>query len=146
MNRHAAIELAWADGDYTFRLGLTEIEELEDKCNLGIFQIFQSVGEGRTFRLKHVSETIRLGLIGGETSPPEALRLARKYVDERPIEENRDVAFSIVMAALGRVYGDELIKQAEGGTDDAGKSRDSTSPASTEAEVSSDSHPMKSEK
>ena len=123
MSRHAAIELDWADGNYTFRLGLKELEELEEKCDLGVFQIYQKLHPAgmRDFRSKHLSEVIRLGLLGGGMKPVECFTLVRRYLDERPIEENRDAAFAIVGAALARVHGGELERRAEAGEADEGK-------------------------
>lgn len=137
MSRHAAVELDFADGTYTFRLGLREIDELEEKCDCGIYQIFLQCSEARTFRLKMISETLRIGLIGGGIDPAKALSLVRRYVDERPVEENRDVAFAVLAAGLARVNGEDLKKQAEGETDDAGKpeAEGSTSQPSTEAQA-----------
>src|SRR5690606_1517165 len=108
MSRHAAVELDWADGTYTFRLGLGEIEELERKRDLGIFQIAIRLSpESRTCRLSDISEVLRLGLVGGGMKPVEAMALVRRYIDERPIDENRDVAYAVVLAALERVHSSE---------------------------------------
>ena len=131
MSRHAAIELDWADGTYTFRLGLSEIEELERKRDLGIFQIATRLSPDiRQCRLSDISEVIRLGLIGSGCMPPvDALAKVRKYVDERPIDESRDVAYAIAMAALMRVHAKELEQSP--GEGEAAETSASTSPPST---------------
>ncbi|WP_343229054.1 gene transfer agent family protein [Rhizobium setariae] len=129
MSRHAAIELDWADGTYTFRLGLSEIEELERKRDLGIFQIVTRLSpEIRQCRLPDISEVIRLGLIGGGKSPTDALVLVRRYVDERPIDENRDTAYAIALAGLMRVHTSEVEKPS--GEPEAAKTDGSISPPS----------------
>lgn len=133
MNRHAAIELDWADGTYTFRLGLDEIEELERKRDLSIFEIAKRLSpEVRQARSTDVSETLRLGLIGGGTKPVDALAKVRKYVDERPLDENRDTAYAIVLAGLMRVHSNEMEKPS--GEAPAAKPSASTSPPSTETQ------------
>lgn len=107
MSRHAAVETDFGDGTYTFRLGLDEIEELERKRDLSIFTIMRRLRpEIREPRLADITETIRLGLIGGGMSPIDALALVRRYVDQRPIDENRDVALAIVIAGLARLHTD----------------------------------------
>lgn len=131
MSRHGAVELPWADGTYTFRLGLELIEELEDKRDLSIFTIAARLSpEVRAPRLSDISEVLRLGLIGGGTKPTDALALVRRYVDVRPIDESRDVAYSVTLAAIARVHPGDL------GGDDEGEAKavepsGSTSPPST---------------
>jgi hypothetical protein len=111
MNRHAAIEQDFGDGTYTFRLGLGEIEELERKCDLGIFRIVGRLApQAREAKLVEIMETLRLGLIGGGTMPVEALALVKRYVEERPLDENRDVAYAVGLAALMRLHSSELEK------------------------------------
>ena len=131
MSRHGAVDLDWADGTFTFRLGLGEIEELERKCDLGVFQIAARLSpEGRQARLGEIMETIRLGLIGGGLKPVDALSKVRRYVDERPIDENRDVAYAIILAGLMRVHSATIEDEASGEAKAAGPNG-STSPPST---------------
>ncbi len=130
MNRHAAVELDWGDGTYTFRLGLGELEELEEKRDLSIFTLAARLSpEVRAARLLDIRETLRLGLIGGGTKPTDALALVRRYVDERPLDENRDVAYSVALAAIARVHPGELGE--EPGEAEAAEQNGSTSPPST---------------
>lgn len=113
MSRHGAIELAWGDGTYTFRLGLGEIEEMERKRNLGIFQIVTRLSPDiRQCQLSDITEVIRLGLIGGGMLPVEALMKVQRYADERPIDENRDIAYAIALAGLMRLHSNEVEKSA----------------------------------
>lgn len=133
MSRHGAVEQDFGDGSYTFRLGLGEIEELERKRDLSIFQIVRRLSpEVREARLSDISEVLRLGLIGGGTTPVDALALVRRYVDERPLDENRDVAYAVGLAALMRVHSSEL--ETPPGEAEAAKTKGSTSPPSTETQ------------
>lgn len=129
MSRHAAIEQAFGDGEYTFRLGLSEIEELERKRECSIYLVVDRL-RTRTCWLQDIMETLRLGLIGGGMKPVDALHLVRRYVDERPMEENRDVAYAVGLAALLRVHSNELEQPP--GEAEAAEPSDSTSPQSTE--------------
>ena len=109
MSRHAAIEQDFGDGTYTFRLGLDEIEELERLRDTGIFQIVVRLSkDSRTARLSDISAVLRLGLIGGGMKPVDALVKVRKYVDERPLDENRDIAYAVGLAALMRLHAKDL--------------------------------------
>jgi hypothetical protein len=109
MSRHGAVELDFGDGTFTFRLGLEEIEELEEKRDASLFALARRLDPAmRDARLADIKEVIRLGLVGGGTAPTAALRLIRRYIDERPIDESRDVAFGVVLAGLARVHSAEL--------------------------------------
>lgn len=129
MSRHGAIEQPWADGTYTFRLGLDEIEELERKRDLSIFEIVERL-RVRRCRLQDISEVLRIGLIGGGTAPLNALALVKRYVDERPLDESRDIAYAIGLAALMRLHTGEV--ETPPGEAEAADSSVSTSPPSTE--------------
>lgn len=127
-SRHGAVELDFADGTYTFRLALDQIEELERKRDLSIYTIAQRLDPAlRTARLGDITEVIRLGLIGGGMAPVDALAKVRRYVDERPLDESRDVAYAVVLAALMRVHGDSVKSSGEA---EAARSNGSTSPPS----------------
>lgn len=110
MSRHAALEAPFADKVYTFRLGLDEIEELERRRDLGIFRIVDRLApERREATLGEIMDVIRLGLIGGGgLAAVDALALTRAYVDRRPIDENRDLAYTVALAAIMRLHGSEL--------------------------------------
>lgn len=109
MSRHAALEAPFADKIYTFRLGLDEIEELERRRDLGIFRIAERLApDRREATLGEILDVIRLGLMGGGLAPVDALALTRAYVDRRPLDENRDLAYTVALAALMRLHGSEL--------------------------------------
>jgi hypothetical protein len=130
MSRHGAIEQDFGDGTYTFRLGLDEIEELERKRDLSIFQIVMRLSpEQREARLSDLSEVLRLGLIGGGMKPVEAMALVRRYVDQRPLDESRDIAYAVGLAALMRLHSTEIEEPPAGEAEAAGPNA-STSPQS----------------
>lgn len=131
MSRHGAVELDWADGTYTFRLGLKEIEELEEKRDLSVFTLAGRLSPNvRAARLSDISETLRLGLIGGGMKPVDALAKVRRYVDERPLDESRDTAYGVVLAGLARVHPGDLGVEDEGEAP-AAEQNGSTSPLYT---------------
>lgn len=102
MERHAAVELDWADGTFTFRLGIAELEELERKLDKSVFTLAAELGS-RQCRSYEIRESIRIGLIGGGMSPTDALAKVRRYMDERPLDDNRDVAYAVVLASMMRL-------------------------------------------
>lgn len=108
MSRDAKTTLDWGDGTYTFRLGIGELEEHDEKIAegrpvgypSGPLAVLSRLWEG-TWKVPDVRETIRLGLIGGGVPGPQALKLVRRYVDEAPLLPNVGLAVLILSEALG---------------------------------------------
>ncbi|OHV84155.1 gene transfer agent family protein [Rhizobium sp. LCM 4573] len=99
MSRDAAITLTWADGDFKFRLGWGELEELQEKTDAGPYVVLQRLHAGN-WRMQDVSNVIRMGLIGGGVPPEEAIKKVRYYVEQRPPMENLPFAIAILSAGL----------------------------------------------
>jgi len=104
--------LPFADGEYRFRLGWGQLAELQEKCNAGPYIILNRLVtlEAMTY---DISETIRLGLIGGGQDPFTANTLVRRYVEERPISETIVIAQQIVAAAVVGAPEEEVEKKSE---------------------------------
>lgn len=119
MHRHGQVTLDWADGTYTFRLGLAELEELEERFDRSIFVIAQGLGINRTAPSSEILHVLRVGLIGGGMDPAEALRKVRRHVDERPLDESRDTALAVALQAIARVHSSELEKEPPPGEGEA---------------------------
>lgn len=101
MPRHGEVTLAFADGEHVFRLGIGELRELQTKTGVGPVKLFRRLAEG-DWLVDDLREIVRLGLIGGGSNPPEALRLVGTYVDDRPWTETVPVAAQVLQAALFR--------------------------------------------
>lgn len=87
----------FGDGEKTFALTNDLIEELQRKTDTGIGAIYTRVMTGQ-FQLSDIMETIRLGLIGGGTSPKEAQALVDAYARPTPIIEAFQLAADILEA------------------------------------------------
>ena len=99
MTASAKITLLWGDGDRAFRLAIGQLRELQDKCDAGPAEILGRLSNG-TWRVDDIRETLRLGLIGGGTTPTDALVLTARYVDNRPLMENVMPAQAVLLAAI----------------------------------------------
>lgn len=99
MSRDASLSLDWADGTYTFRLGIGELRELQEKTDCGPLALFRRIEAGN-WRVDDAATILRLGLIGGGMTPVEALRLTRVYVEARPLLENVLHAQAVLWCAL----------------------------------------------
>lgn len=92
MTEHRAF---FGDGEKTFALTNNEILELERKTGSGIGLIYQQFVSAQ-FRLPDTLEVIRLGLIGGGTSPLEAHELVQAYSKSTPVVQVFNLAFDIL--------------------------------------------------
>lgn len=142
MARSARITLDWADGQYDFRLGIGELEELEEKTRrrkddgeyhyLGPLKLFELLTKTNEWLVRDVREPIRLGLIGAGKKPIEAIRLVRRYVDDVPDwNTNCLLAANIVAAALSGWEDEPLGKSEETKATTETATADSPSPRST---------------
>lgn len=75
----------FGDGEKTFALTMSMIAELERKTGVGIGALYQRVALTLQFHVGDVVEIIRLGLIGGGTSPAEAHSLIDAYTPHQPL-------------------------------------------------------------
>lgn len=98
-NRNSSVTLPWADGDYTFRLAWGQLIELQEKTDCGPAYLLDKMWQNN-WQVQHISEIIRLGLIGGGKTPSEALKLVRNYVEARPPLENLSLAQAILAISL----------------------------------------------
>jgi hypothetical protein len=125
LSRSAEIQLTWADGDYRFRLAWKELILLQEACDAGPWFILAQIRATsldlapKDMRIEFVSHVLRLGLIGGGSDPSVALKLVRRYVEERPLNENLVYAQAVLLAALSGAPapdGDEGKSQADAQT------------------------------
>jgi hypothetical protein len=142
-SRHGDVTIAWGDDEYNFRLGYGELRQLQEACEAGPRRIASRLmlydaarnPFGDDYRLADVRETIRLGLIGGGKTQSEALILVRKFVDSRPLEENRLIAFSILQPVIWGAKDEPVGKAAESETMEATDSPTTKSPSQPSMEL-----------
>lgn len=88
----------FGDAERAFSLPPELIAELERKTGAGIGGLCRRLFAG-DFHLAEVTETIRLGLIGGGETPETAAALIAAYVANRPLAETYPLAVAILEAA-----------------------------------------------
>lgn len=118
VSRDGSTTLAWGDGEYRFRLAYGQLSALEEACgDIGAPLIAEALST-RSFKVKYVRETIRLGLIGGGMSQSEALAAVRKFVEgtDNPADyfENALIGYAIIYAALSPPKDEAALKKAAG--------------------------------
>jgi hypothetical protein len=85
----------FGDAEHDFCITPELIIELERKTGAGIGGLCRRLFAG-DFRHADVTETIRLGLVGGGTAPKEADALVSAYASNRPLAEIYPLAVSIL--------------------------------------------------
>src|SRR4051794_5622383 len=85
------------DRERTFALSAKLIVELERLTGTGVGSLAKNLFAGQ-FRHQDVIETIRLGLIGGGSSPEDAKALVDVYIIDRPLAEGFSLAVQILEA------------------------------------------------
>ncbi len=134
--------IAFADGDYLFKLPLKWLAELEATCNAGIGAIY-----ARVLTYQHTSrdvvEVIRCGLIGGGCDPTKARKLIETYIDGFPLEEAHQLAIAILAGCVHGYAPDE--EEEAPGKDAAAETDVSTSRPPSATAPSSASAQDKSE-
>ena len=125
-----AIQLEFADGVYNFRLTLQGINEIQNRCNAGIGEVWSRLyasrlnfmgedagipsnlqtGENARFRVEDLIEPIRQGLIGGgsgevdgqtvKVSALQANRLIDNYVVAEPLQDAWSLSYAIVASCI----------------------------------------------
>ncbi|KQT08528.1 hypothetical protein ASG40_11660 [Methylobacterium sp. Leaf399] len=99
MSRNGSVDLELGDETYRFRLGIGDLESLQEETDVGapehLYRLFSSTDH--TFR--HTREIVRAGLIGGGMAVTEASRIARG-LDDMPTVRVIATATLIMAAAL----------------------------------------------
>lgn len=115
MSRDASITLTWGDGDYTFRLAIGQLRELQEHTNAGPLVIWQRLRDG-TWKADDVLQVLRLGLVGGGADPVKALRLVRTYVEEPGAYlRNVPTAMAVVWQAIAGAPDEDATAQKKSG-------------------------------
>lgn len=116
MSRSAIIENAFVgEGHYDLGLRIGELITLQEKLGSGPNKIAQRFLEG-DWLVQDVTETIRLGLIGGGMSHKDAFDLVGRVVVPGHLYDYVGLAGQVVLAALGGVE-DEPMGEAAGDTE-----------------------------
>ncbi len=102
--------IAWADGDYTFRLGNGELIMLQDATDCGPYFLLDKFGS-KHWKVQEISHIIRLGLIGGGLEPDKALKLTRSYVEALPPLQSAPLAYAILAAGVQGAPDDQPKKR-----------------------------------
>lgn len=91
--------ILWPGGEHAFRLGIAELETIQQKTDCGPEHVLLALNSG-TWHVTHLVEIIRCGLIGGGMNHVEALKLVRKTFELHPLIAFKVPCQEILSAAL----------------------------------------------
>ena len=100
MSWTSEVEIVWAGAERKFRLNLDQLFALETKFDVGPFELYQRLADGRA-RTAQIGDIIRLGLEGAGMKSPEIHSLMERWgPGKRPLLELLPVAKAILLSAL----------------------------------------------
>lgn len=126
MSRSGKVDFDWADGRHAFRLGLGELEELQERVDAGPAEVLRRLYHG-TWKVAEVREPIRLGLIGAGTSAADARKLVDRYAGPGQLMDAVVPAMTVLNAALNGAP-DETVGGSGGNAAAAKEAEAQTSP------------------
>jgi hypothetical protein len=108
MALYQGVTKSWADGEYTFRLRIAELKAIQAATKAGVYTVFKRLMTSDC-AIEDITETIRLGLIGGGTDPKDAKRLLEDYVlQPQRFNDALDLAQDIFKYSLEGYWAEEL--------------------------------------
>lgn len=100
MSRTATIRWEFAGEERVFRLTISRLEALQEKCDAGPGFIWQLLDSGMA-KSWHITETLIQGLIGGGMSEAAAIKLVK--ANAIPLADHIELAKAICQAAWSGV-------------------------------------------
>ncbi|RCW27810.1 tail tube GTA-gp10-like protein [Ciceribacter lividus] len=114
----------FGDGEKVFAFPTLEIiRELEAATGHGIGALHRRF-RFEDFSLSDIEHVIRLGLIGGGTTPADAARLVTVYLVGRPLRETLDLASDVISVLFYGNDADDTTDQTTDSVKDAAKTGD----------------------
>lgn len=111
-SRSATINVFMADGFYDLQLTLEQLINLQEKLDLGPAALLEKLRTG-TWRVEHIIEPIRFGLIGAGMGHQAAYTFVTRYVQVAYLLEYLPVALQVIYAALSGVEDDIIEGETE---------------------------------
>lgn len=138
MNYKGEVTAPFGDGEYTFRLTVSGVLELQEKCGAGFAEIYSRSLQGR-WDMRDVSEALRLGLIGGGMKATDAKKLVDSYV--LPLADSSQVA-RLVLSGVMFGFEQSPVGKAQAAPGETANPEVSTPPPSSGTPGLSESDPM----
>lgn len=99
------------DGEYDLCLRIGELITLQEKTSTGPYILANRLLDG-SWMVQDITETLRLGLIGGGMDPRQAFTIVSTYIKEGYFFQYAPVAGELIFAALMGVP-DEVLEEKD---------------------------------
>ncbi len=113
MSRSASVTLLFGGEERLFRLGIKQLEAIDEKCDAGPMELIRRYVQG-TWKVHDLREVIIQGLLGAGAAQAEASSVIRRYFDDLPMGQFVPIAQAIVSAAVVGVEDDEPGEEQAG--------------------------------
>jgi hypothetical protein len=100
MSRSAKITIPFGDGKRDYKLGIDQLEELQEKTGFGPEELYHRLLTGTWTKPACITEPLRLGLIGAGCKPIDALIFVERYAAPGYLMDAKTPAMSAIAAAL----------------------------------------------
>ncbi|MEE2860840.1 MAG: gene transfer agent family protein [Pseudomonadota bacterium] len=109
------VVIRWPGGEHAFRLGLAELETIQQKTDCGPEFLLHKLNAAQ-WNASELVEVLRSGLIGGGMPHVDALKIVRKAFDLHPLISFKVPAQEVLASCL---YGppDDVQDDASGEAD-----------------------------
>jgi len=87
--------LAWADGEYKFKVGWPELRRIESDTERGPMELLLRLQNGQWI-VQEISSIMRHSLIGGGTKADKVQKLVATYVESLPPEDTLPLATGLL--------------------------------------------------
>jgi hypothetical protein len=111
MSRDATVEIDWAGGQGMFRLGISELEKVQEACDAGPQFIYNRLRSG-TYHINDLRAPILWGLIGGGLTAVDAQKKMSAYFIT-PLAQHVLVAQVILGAAIFGAPDEDVKEEKE---------------------------------
>ena len=128
MSRTAKIQLVF-DEAREFRLGIGQLEELQERCDAGPEEIFNRLNTAR-WRLADIQQTLRLGLIGAGETVSKAALLVERNAGPGALIEWKDHCRAILFAAMAGAPDEDAVAEDDPSGEMKGEATGSPAPNS----------------
>jgi len=99
MSRTAKVNLPFGGQKRVFQLDVPRLDELQELTDLGPEAMIRHIQNG-DYKTREISETLRLGLIGGGMEPNAAAIMVERYGSGPYVMDCKSLAYLILMAAI----------------------------------------------
>jgi Phage tail tube protein, GTA-gp10 len=110
-SRDGSVELDWAGGRHVFRLGIEELEKVQEACDAGPHWVMNRL-TSKAWMMSDLRAPLLWGLVGGGMSVAEAQKLLKTYLIS-PFLQHVMTSYVVLSAALNGAPDEDKKPEAD---------------------------------